>query len=122
VSFVFGGCGGNANSFESFEDCSLACGAPDQTGCPALMPASGSECAGPDHPCDYDSYDCSCTPTSATTCEPVNPGCGPIIQKRFPEDRDGECVGEGCIAEIVVNGYVTCACEGAAWNCVPGGV
>ncbi|KFD53227.1 hypothetical protein M513_05937 [Trichuris suis] len=88
--FYFSGCHGNANNFESYEQCMSFCGtSPVEPKCPqgfAFMESSGiyTECGGAsasyscpaDYFCHFDGQRFGCCPTRQKTCniDPPDPG------------------------------------------------
>ena len=124
-SFVYGGCAGNGNNFETFEACTAACGLANESGCPGGMPDNGTTCAGPSHPCDYSGVNrCLCQPVLESDCQPISSAssCSGSLERRAPRADGGasdECTEPGCVAEVVIISYYTCTCD-ASWTCVVG--
>jgi hypothetical protein len=123
--FVYGGCQGNANNFETFDACVAACGLADESGCPGQMPATGQACTGPEHPCDYSGLNqCSCQPTSQYECPSTSvSGCSGSLDILPPGSQAGAgpCTGSDCTEAVVIISYMTCSCD-VAWTCVTGGI
>jgi hypothetical protein len=128
-SFVYGGCEGNENNFESFEACTMACGFADESDCPVGMPLEASTCVGPTHPCDYAARTgCLCLPTAASECTDLTMQSDCFSQMDSippPDGSGGACSDPDCTEQVVIAIYYACACVPDAsgtgtWDCRTG--
>jgi hypothetical protein len=128
-SFVYGGCAGNGNNFESFEACTAACGLADEGNCPFGMPLEGSTCAGPTHPCDYSARTgCQCVPTAPSVCTDLTMQSDCFSQMDNippPDGSGGACSDPDCTEQVVIVLYYVCGCapDGSGtgtWDCKSG--
>jgi hypothetical protein len=113
--FLYGGCGGNANNFESLEACEDQCGGSALGNCPQKMPAWDSPCVGITTICHYAPNDCLCVPKSIGVCDQIDPNCN-FDTPPPPPDVPG-CSGADCPAPVVLPTLYTCACMNGAWSC-----
>ncbi len=108
VSFTYGGCGGNANNFESSDACVDACGGtppPSLCGGPDGLPCGNDEyCDSPDPACGDPEQAGVCRPRPESCDEATpNPVCGcdgrtydtpcDAHQQGIEIDREGACAG-----------------------------
>jgi len=118
VSFVYGGCGGNANNFETLEACQSTCPSRAPLGCPATEPVLGEACMPDGITCTYSAYTgCLCTDASGLFCDQVDPSCTNALKREDPSGgAAGACNGSDCVEDILVPSNPTCYCSGT-WSC-----
>jgi len=111
VRFVYGGCSGNENRFETLGECEAGCGGSELAGCPDMMPSA--ECEPLEQPCYYTvAGGCLCVPArDGIGCSQIDPNCPQTLL---------ECVGDDCVGRIVGVTRNRCECSGGAWACTPG--
>lgn len=79
VQFVYGGCGGNSNSFESMAECVAACGGPSEVACGGWSGDTCTEaefCDFATHGCDWADASGICRPRPEACDTDYNPVCG----------------------------------------------
>jgi hypothetical protein len=111
-NFVYGGCGANANNFESLAACEAACPAAD---CPPTVPSIGSPCD-TSALCEYHPFTgCLCGDGLTYPCTQADPTCtGPQAREVPPGGSAGAC--SDCPAEIVIPSATSCTCT-VTWAC-----
>jgi hypothetical protein len=113
--FIYGGCGGNDNSFDTLSECEATCGGSDQGNCPEVRPDPGTACELPsDDVCYYNEYNCQCAAT-ADGCLPIDLHC-PALPTDAPDAGDG-CADPDCTARIVLPIFYRCSCSSSGWSC-----
>jgi hypothetical protein len=111
--FIYGGCGGNDNSFDTLSECEATCGGSDQGSCPELRPDPGTACGLPsDDLCYYNEYNCQCALT-ANGCLPIDLYC-PALPST---DAGDGCADPDCTARIVLPIFYRCSCSSSGWSC-----
>jgi hypothetical protein len=100
--FVYGGCGGNENRFETLAECEATCGG-SLSACP-VRPLRGFACMEENQVCTYDTDNCLCAPKAQFSCTKIDPEC------MFPPPDAG-------VSEIVVVAYQRCVCDFGTWAC-----
>jgi hypothetical protein len=117
--FIYGGCGANANNFESLKACEAACGGSALGDCPDARPDQGEACQGATATCHYAANGCLCVlEEEFGHCRQIDPNCQYRERKAPPPDVPG-CTGPDCPLPIVLPTPYTCECADAAWSCVP---
>ncbi len=109
--FIYGGCEGNANRFQSLQECVDRCGPPAD--CPLLEPSGACDVPS-ETECFYSSLStCLCQGTLTYNCIEM-PACS--LRGEEPSDADiMPCEGDSC-GEIPMPPTRTCTCDGQ-WSC-----
>jgi hypothetical protein len=122
VSFIYGGCGGNANNFSTVQECQAACPSVAPEGCPPHQPLVSDVCTLEGATCLYSGFNgCLCVPASTPYCRQVDPSCTSLPPQRElpPAGAAGECSGSDCVEAVVIPTDWSCTCAGGHFRCDP---
>jgi hypothetical protein len=121
VRFLYGGCDGNENRFDTLAECEAVCGGSNIGGCPEMRPDQMDICDPSGLRCIYSGLDgCLCRAENPFECSKIDPQCPPTLQDVPPPEEDGECVGEGCVSRVVLPPRTICDCGAGRWGCASG--
>ena len=123
LPFSYGGCGGNANRFSTFDECLQSCGPAEA--CPLWLPGGPCSVAG-DVVCLYDSMTtCLCQGTVAYSTCAAMPECATALGALEPTGSEAfELIAEdpndigGASIAMLIPPSMRCSCSSGTWMCV----